>query len=159
MGDNLPTPANPAITQGGQTEQNLFQTWWGFPTWRETLSPNWVDPTIQVNVGATLLSGGTASPSQPLGLNPLVAGEVSGGVVDNTGNVRSLLPAMTSVWRNTPQLFTDGFGANNTFFTAGTVLWNSLTWEDDLIMTNVRSFDVKAIRQRPGQLCRPGLGR
>ena len=144
IGDNLSTPANPPIGAGGQTEQNLLQTWWGFPTWRETLSPNWVDPTIQVNVGPVVLAGAAAAPTQPLGLNPLVSGEVNTGTVDNSGNVRSLLPAMTSVWRNSPQAFTDSFGGNNALYAAGNVLWNNLTWEDDLIMTNVRSFDVKA---------------
>ena len=36
----------------------------------------------------------------------------------------------------------------STFFTTTTApprqLWNNLSWEDDLIMTGVRSFDVKA---------------
>ncbi len=150
VGDNLPTPANPAIGAGGQTEQNLLQTWWGFPTWRETLSPSWIDPAMQVNVGPVLLHAGNSSPAQPIALNPLVAGEVNSGIVDNSGNIRQLLPAMTSVWRNTPQLFTDGWGGgnngtSNSFYPqTGNTLWNSLTWEDDLIMTNVRSFDVKA---------------
>ena len=146
IGDNLPTPANPPLLHGGQTEQGLLQTWWGFPTWRETVSPNWVDPTVQVNVGATLITGGAnATPAQPAGLNPLSTGEISGGVVDNTGNVRTLLPAMTAAWRSLPQLFTDGYGDNNSnnFFSANTQLW-SQGWEDDLIMTGVRSFDVKA---------------
>ena len=39
-GDNLSIPAN---------QSGYLQTWWGFPTWRETLSPFWVDPTVQVN--------------------------------------------------------------------------------------------------------------
>ena len=59
------------------------------------------------------------------------------------------MPAMTSTWRNNPDPFSDGFGgpANNLFATpaAGTsTLWGNLSWEDDLIMTGVRSFDVKA---------------
>ena len=40
-GDNLSIPAN---------QSGYLQTWWGFPTWRETLSPFWVDPTVQVNM-------------------------------------------------------------------------------------------------------------
>ena len=81
-----------------------------------------------------------------MGLNPLTpgnGGEVQTGVVDNTGNIRSLLPAMTTAWRTTPQPYTDGFGANNVFFAANSQLWSPYGWEDDLIMTNVRSFDIK----------------
>ena len=37
-----------------------IQTWWGFPTWRETLSPFWNDPTVQVNT--------IAASASPLGL-------------------------------------------------------------------------------------------
>ena len=47
VGDNLPTPNPNHVARPGHI---LTQTWWGFPTWRETLSPNWVDPTVQVNV-------------------------------------------------------------------------------------------------------------
>jgi type II secretory pathway pseudopilin PulG len=144
LGDNLPTPANPAITAGGKTEQNFLQTWWGFPTWRETLSPNWVDPTVQVNVGGAILQNGNATPAQPIGLNPLLATEVNSGTLSNAAGTRLLLPAMDSTWRVTPQLFTDSWGDNgNNLFTVNPTLWN-LGWEDDLIMTNVRSFDVKA---------------
>ena len=38
-----------------------LQTWWGFPTWRETLSVNWTDPTRQVNDNST--SWPSASPT------------------------------------------------------------------------------------------------
>lgn len=125
LADNLPGPSSGL---GG------YQTWWGFPTWRETLSPFWTDPTWQVNMNLT----------QPFGLayqyanvNPLVA---------NTGQ---LLPDMTGNYRVNPQLYNDGLPSNNPgpngFFPAGSAqltLWK-LGWEDDLIMTGVRSFDVK----------------
>ena len=130
-GDNLPLPGSQPV---------YTQTWWGFPTWRETLSPLWTDPTVQVNVSGA-----------PAGLNPLVpgpGGEVINGLVDNTG-VRTLLPAMTTPWRNTPQPYSDGWGGNNnSFFPANNLalmnLWNLYGWEDDLVMTGVRSFDIKA---------------
>jgi len=143
LGDNLPTIPNNVPIQGATGDQ-LKQSWWGFPTWRETLSPLWTDPTVQVNVAL----------SQPAGLVPLdpVAEVPNGSVLAN----RALLPPMNSVpsslWRNLEQHFNDGFGVNppvtgsNTFF-GGPVpnaLWSSLSWEDDLIMTGVRSFDVKA---------------
>jgi hypothetical protein len=135
-GDNLPLPVNQLQYQ---------QTWWGFPTWHETLSPLWTDPTHQINGVPGL------PPLQPVGLNPLTpgnGGEVQTGVVDNTGTIRTLLPAMTTVWRTTPQPYTDGFGANNVFFPVSPTnlpppLWSPYGWEDDLIMTNVRSFDIK----------------
>jgi prepilin-type N-terminal cleavage/methylation domain-containing protein len=140
-GDNLPLPPN---------QVQYEQTWWGFPTWREMLSPLWSDPTRQVNGVNTINPNFNFAASQPVGLNPLTpgnGGEVQTGVVDNTGTIRSLLPAMTSAWRTTPQPFTDGFGANNVFFSVSATgvppLWNPYSWEDDLIMTNVRSFDIK----------------
>lgn len=136
FGDNLPTlsliasePLN--VGKGGPTGPSLDQTWWGFPTWRETLSPFWTDPTVQVNVGPVALAvagtppaAGKPSPAQPRGLRPLSPGEVSGGVVTNYPN-RALLPSTTSAagWRNNPDPFSDGWGDNpqgtTYFFPAG----------------------------------------
>jgi prepilin-type N-terminal cleavage/methylation domain-containing protein len=164
LGDNLPTLTNagPVTLPAKQPTTGEKTTWWGFPTWRETLSPAWTDPTIQINVGNNLATA--ATPTQPAGLVPLSTTEVSNGAVNNfTSTIpRALLPPMTSVsptfWRNNPDLFSDGYGDNNgvsAFFTsifgvpadqptAASLLWTTLSWEDDLIMTNVRSFDVKA---------------
>ncbi len=143
-GDNLRLPAS---------QPGYEQTWWGFPTWRETLSPFWTDPTVQVNVGSVSVGQAVAANSDlhPIGLNPLVpgnTGEVVNGYIDNTG-ARTLLPAMTATWRNTPQPYNDGWGSNNnSFFPANNTtlmnLWGVYGWEDDLIMTGVRSFDIKA---------------
>jgi type II secretory pathway pseudopilin PulG len=135
LGDNLPTAQNPQTFVNGNGTL-LNQTWWGFPTWRETLSPLWNDPTVQVNVAF----------GQPNGLLPQTAVEVGSGVLNVN---RAMLPAMTGLWRINPQLFTDGWGdpntnGNNFFFINTSALWGTLSWEDDLIMTNVRSFDVKA---------------
>jgi hypothetical protein len=118
-GDSLPYP--PAGTPGG----NGLQTWWGFPTWRETMHQNWNDPYSQVQ----------PSGAQPNGLSFLNP---------------TFLPPMTSTYRVTPQLFTDNAGST-TFYAypvVGTItsvneLWKQC-WEDDLIATGVRSFDVKA---------------
>jgi type II secretory pathway pseudopilin PulG len=140
VGDNLP-PHPPFLPNASLGQE---QTWWGFPTWRETLSPQWNDPTRQANgVNNATFNFGLG---QPAGLRPLVpggGGEVQLGFVDNTGTVRSLLPAMNGVWRNTPQPYTDSWGTNNIFFPPNTPLWNLYSWEDDLVMTNVRSFDIK----------------
>lgn len=123
-GDNLSLPANQAGYQ---------QTWWGFPTWRETLSPIWEDPTVQVNVVQR----------QPNGLASRAA-----NVIPSEPPPSQFLPAMTGVYRNTPQPYNDGFGASTGFFTLDAsgnppALWLQ-SWEDDLIMTGVRSFDIKA---------------
>jgi type II secretory pathway component PulJ len=154
VGDNLTIPDRDPL--GLRTYYSLHQTWWGFPTWRETLSLNWVDPTWQVN----------AQLRQPYGLKqrlasdlqqPLVLGVSSGSVQNDI----DLLPPMSvqgndnwptgidfSIIRRTPQLFGDIAAGINSFFMGGhTVneapLW-AASWEDDLILTGVRSFDVKA---------------
>jgi len=141
LGDNLYRPIS--------SEQTL-QTWWGFPTAKETLSFGWLDPTWQpnLNLGA---NGGLQAP----GLNPrdaAVGGAPLLKVIENA----ELLPPMTSPLRLSPQLYSDKYpdpddNVYSTFITNyGQV--NSTTkeslWgyagEDDLIMTGVRSFDVKA---------------
>jgi len=130
VGDNLAQPA--LISE--------YQTWWGFPTWREMLSPVWNDPTRQLNDMVNFAQFG-----EPNGLTPLPANNVP--VLDNA----NFLPAMTSTWRASAQPYTDGVGTATGFFPLpnppinnSSPLWSSLSWEDDLIMTNVRSFDVKA---------------
>jgi hypothetical protein len=137
----LPTPALAAENQ----------TWWGFPTWRETLDANWNDPTIQPNVQVT--SG--AATFQPNGLTPRPANTVP--VADDgyllppmAQPLASAFPAtgdFTLIRRNS-QLFSDaqGYRTMSVFLGAGGVVdpvW-AVSWEDDLIMSNVRSFDVKA---------------
>jgi hypothetical protein len=150
VGDNLPFPAL----------ASEYQTWWGFPTWRETLSPNWNDPTVQVNViGA-----------QPNGLS-YGSLNIAGGAVDPTN--AGLLPPMTqpngaatpggdfSIFRRTSQLFSDAAGFNSVFWTAANPsnvpLWTA-SWDDDLIMTGVRSFDVKAYDNALAQWADLGWG-
>ncbi len=153
LGDNLPTPTNPA----GVSSPLAFQTWWGLPTWRETLSYYWNDPTRQVN--DTTLGFG-----QPNGLSPRPASVVP----VNSDN--QLLPWMGqplttaqggtfptnfdfSFIRRTPQLFSDaqGYQIMSVFLAPAPMngpgpidpVW-AVSWEDDLVMTGVRSFDVKA---------------
>ena len=59
VGDSLDPPdaAHNATTQ----------TWWGFPTWRETMSPNWRDPRWPIHV---LNFANTGPNGQPPGLIP-----------------------------------------------------------------------------------------
>ncbi len=133
IGDNLPVPPNVLP---------YIQTWWGFPTWRETLSPYWVDPTLQLYVNA----------AQPPQLSPIPPDVIFPDIQNFYGT--QLLPPMTPLCgvpagpcRVVPQLYTDGAGASSAVVLGGGVtilpFW-PLGWEDDLIMTGVRSFDVKA---------------
>ncbi len=141
LGDNLPVP----LPNNGPYDQ----TWWGFPTWRETLSPNWTDPTFQVNVNV----------SQPIGLAPRTA-KAAAIADDGHGLPWMSTPGDTahggplavgydySIVRRNPQLFSDAqaYKTMSVFLGAGgnvSPLW-SVSWEDDLLMTGVRSFDVKA---------------
>ena len=147
-GDNLPTPPN-ALQVGNQAFSD-YQTWWGFPTWRETLAPTWNDPTVPLFPVSTLWPGG-----QPAGLSYAPLNLTKGFV--NLADPNLLppmappgglaLPVPFSTMRPSQQLFCDGFGQNSYFWGGRNVtlagLWQ-LTWEDDLIMTGVRSFDVKA---------------
>ncbi len=138
VGDNLALP----LSQFG-----ILQTWWGFPTWRETLSPNWNDPTYPVNGSLT----GPLPQQQPNGLsayNPTALTVVtSSGALLPPMNVSSAFPFDFGLFRRNPQPFSDGAGGNSVFWGGPTAaelpLW-SLSWEDDLIMTGVRSFDIKA---------------
>jgi type II secretory pathway component PulJ len=115
---------NHAPVETGDSLDNttlVRQTWWGRPTWRETVSPNWIDPVYR-------------SPFQPPG-QPY---HLSWQRVLLGGGPRPL-PVMTNYPNDA---------------TAGTALTapNSLAidptttgvWEDDLLATGVRSFDVKA---------------
>jgi prepilin-type N-terminal cleavage/methylation domain-containing protein len=101
VGDSLTVPSTAAQTQ----------TWWGFPTWRETMSASWLDPVWQLNAN---------SGAQATGLSSATL---------------TLLPPMTTA--NDLQLFNDGAGS-------ATFLMPSTVFRDDLLMTGVRSFDVKA---------------
>lgn len=132
LGDNLYRPNSGDLTQ---------QTWWGFPTSRETLSTGWVDPTWQPNQ-----NGGAQAP----GLNPRDPSYSAGGLLKvkdvNDGTVadgRELLPPMTAAVRTDPQPFNDGVGVNSAVLSDLGGAWFDLS-EDDLILTGVRSFDVKA---------------
>jgi len=112
FGDSLPTP-------------NFLQTWWGFPTWKETASLRWQDPLIGPN------SAGAAFGTQVRGLS--VAGSAFPYLVP-------WLPPIAST-------FSDGAGnpyTSNTSFQMNAPALPQTIWEDDLIMTGVRSFDVKA---------------
>jgi len=104
------------------TNPAQLQTYWSWPTWRETLSPNWTDPVLQpVN------NGGAQSPG-----------------LSGVSSTFKALPPMTTAYRALPQPFTDGAGDKTGAGFAATGSAFFFAWEDDLIMTGVRSFDIKA---------------
>ena len=114
------------FTPDPQDAANQFRTWFGFPTWRETAiistSLAGPDPIWSINV-----SGGTTY-RQAVGLSWL----------DRTGTFNEHLP-----WDfPTPPPFSDANTTNPGVY--ANVLLADGAWEEDLILTNVRSFDVKA---------------
>jgi hypothetical protein len=119
LGDSLSSPTG-------------LQTWWGFPTWRETASPFWVDPIKRINDAAAApfyqVPPGAAEP-------PLTQ---FSGLSAPTVNSTPLPPIPT-------QPFTDNLPAASPF-----TMPPQAVWEDDLLATNVRSFDVKAYDPNPG---------
>jgi prepilin-type N-terminal cleavage/methylation domain-containing protein len=137
IGDSLATPGT-------------GQTWWGFPTWRETVSPNWVDPIKRLNDPA-------AAPYRGLLLGQASAAEAGApGVYSQSpglsyrflsGGGRYWLPPMDGTQVNAAQPFNDGSGyqAFADFF----AMPPTAVWEEDLIASNVRSFDVKALDPSP----------
>lgn len=150
--DNLPTPSTDLST-------GLQQTWWGFPTWRETASPVWTDPIKKINdpSGAlyfTSSGGGVLSQDQTYSqapglswMNPVYLPSPLRYLSASTNNpptsvvvdpfsdlattLNGTLPAFYAPWLN-----------------SGVV--PEAIWEEDLILTGVRSFDVKAYENSPG---------
>ena len=167
LGDNLPRPTatsgSPTNTAGG------LQTWWGFPTWRETLSftPKsgttaafgWFDPTQPINTS-------NIGYVQPPGLTPRFNNLINGttGLVNDDAN---LLPPMAyntsdretayqfSLMRPVPQLYSDGLGGISSFMSGPLI---PASWEDDLVMTGVRSFDIKVLDSSLGDYVDLGWG-
>lgn len=156
VGDSLPYPTSAGTSAGSG------QTWWGFPSWRETLSERWLDPVQPIWTG------------QPNGLRPR---HPINSVIPTAAELLRVpfLPPMTinavtdgsrtstppTPYRTTPQPNTDGLG-HFTFassFGGAKVdfLWQQ-SWEDDLIQTGVRSFDVKAYDDSFGDYVDLGWG-
>ena len=141
------SPLDLGETPGFQPMGN--QTFWGMPTWRETMAglrpgnpplPGWTDP---INFLGKL----GRSTTQPLGLRPIPP-----NVMPATYNLANLLPPVYKPGTYAVPPFFDGVGSSS--FVAAPAAAGSTQpllpnpiWEDDLILTNVRSFDVKAYDQ------------
>jgi len=102
-----------------------LQTYWCWPTWRETLSTAWTDPVFQPGFNSGAQSPGLS------GVSPTF----------------QALPPMTAKFRLIPQPSNDGAGTT-TFAATSSAYFSA--WEDDLIMTGVRSFDIKAYDPNAG---------
>ena len=121
VNDNLPAPT-------------VKQTWWGFPTWRETMTAysgtgGWGDPVYSINRSGTN--------TQALGLRPLAPQAAYMLTGTNFLTPLTLLGSASTA----PPPYSDGAGSASFVALPGA---NNRLWEDDLILTNVRSFDIKA---------------
>ncbi len=131
--DNLPLPA-------------ANQTWWGFPTSQETLSPYWTDPIKRVNdpSSANYFNG-----------NPSLAVDTANAQAPGLSWVSfQLLPPLRTPWRGVEQPFNDGagaaaFAALTTTATQPDTIWGLVGESNDLILTGVRCFDIKAYDSSP----------
>jgi hypothetical protein len=149
--DNLLTPSDPLQPQYVIPNRNnsnaFYQTWWGFPTWREQLSPMWIDPLKRLN--APLQVTLTSTPyqmmtgMQPYGLSWNASTQPSGWLPEMIMIRTHDQPFSEPSKRSAPQS-----GGSSDFYNNMSNIWNT-TWEDDLIATNVRSFDVKAYEALP----------
>ncbi len=121
IGDNLAAPGK--------------QTWWGRPTWRETMT-GFVSAT-QVGWGDPFNFFGRTANQQPLGLqqpSPLTG-------TNPAITSANYLPPITAPGSLAQPPFSDGAGSASFVAIPGAA---NRVWEDDLVLTNVRSFDVKA---------------
>jgi hypothetical protein len=135
----LATGDLPVLTPNTAAGSGQLQTWWGFPTWRETLSPFWGDPAIGMTLGN--------APTQVKGLVPIPPNVIPGLTYSGY-----LPPVAKAVPPYTPQFASDGAG--NAVLTGPNAGFGQYVpsptnpvqgvWDDDLICANVRSFDIKA---------------
>lgn len=128
LGDNLPVPAT-----------TDYWTYWGFPTWRETRAPIWTAANRGVNSTNGQLGYGMSRTRQ-LELLPRSRHWYSDGAGRVLG--ASSNPAEAVLEEFYPNADNNAF-PNNRYATASRWLSIWASSEEDLIATNVRSFDVK----------------
>jgi prepilin-type N-terminal cleavage/methylation domain-containing protein len=120
IGDSLPVP----------TSTSQYQTWWGLPTWRETLSPFWTSPVKRINDPST---------APYFGYGFLPAGPRNSNDTVNTQSPGLSRVSPLSLPPVTDQPYTDDAGVSVNGFTLAVP-----AYQDDILVTGVRSFDVKA---------------
>ncbi|MFO0956957.1 MAG: prepilin-type N-terminal cleavage/methylation domain-containing protein [Isosphaeraceae bacterium] len=106
-------------------------SWWGFPTYQEMASANWLDPVWRINDPSRNRQQFGALTWTRANFIPLPWTTTAGHAFGD-GNPFE---------RNSDQPFADGFGSNT--FAQYRDLWRSIGDSDDLLLTGVRSFDVK----------------
>jgi type II secretory pathway pseudopilin PulG len=129
--------------------QSNLQTWFGFPTWRETMArvalngsindiTGWTDPVYFVtNPGISI-----NAPQQPVGLKPFPP-RVTPSLTDPRFPTRVIVPGSgTTPGTGTSPYAYDTAGANSLLY--ANPANPSTLWEDEQLLSNVRSFDVKA---------------
>ncbi len=129
IGDNLLSPSSEWTLPPGE-----FWNWWGYPTWAETRNPVWTAPTKRLNVQMQNIPRG----QQAYGISRDRV--VNGGIGPaQAGSNEEWLtfPPLPRTWSNNTG------NVNNTL-----VPPPGASWQDDLIATNVRSFDIKVLDTR-----------
>lgn len=132
MGDSLPVPTAAA------------SSWFGFPIWRETLSANWTDPIHLLNLQANYSPGGNGTIVATPGVQSPVL--TRGATFIPPTPIRN--PAIsagadsyTGAWPS----YSDQAGADPGNVAGTLHLWMpDSVWDEDLVATGVRSFDIKA---------------
>jgi prepilin-type N-terminal cleavage/methylation domain-containing protein len=152
QGDNL---AIPSATQ--------LQTWWGFPTKREMMAAAWTDPIKRINDPAGAPYFATLGTPASAGGRDVAFGQAPG--LSWQPALLAPLPKMNgTIVPSDNQPFNDGagstavVGAGSTVFVPVPSPGNpEAVYQDDLILTGVRSFDVKAYDNSP-RMFDPTLG-
>lgn len=106
-------------------------SWWGFPTAQEMVAATWLDPIWRLNDPATNRLQFGAFNWTPANFIPLPWTASAGHVFGDNAPFE----------RGADQPFSDNYGSNT--FAPLQGLWRAVGDADDLILTGVRSFDVK----------------
>jgi prepilin-type N-terminal cleavage/methylation domain-containing protein len=159
QGDNL------IVSPIASLPASNYQSWWGYPTWRETMSPKWADPYYKINYQNTFALGVQAPGIQPIAqtgttlypstwatnnmlppINPLI-NTAGGGAAIWANNITPVMSGSLPAFTDNAGYSGVGVGLTRPFRPTGgpdSTLNPNMVWEDDLILTGVRSFDVKA---------------
>jgi type II secretory pathway component PulJ len=154
--DNLPLPTG------------TVSTWWGFPTYQESASPYWTDPVKRINDPANApYFGGFPNNNTVDPAGSQAPGLSWGNLIPLPPMTTALIPNTNTPYRRSAQSFSDGAGSP--VFAqlpppVGGATWQPDTlWQyageaDDLILTGVRSFDIKAYDPAARQYVDLGYG-